>query len=180
MEIDARVQRTRTAIREALVSLVEEDGLGAVTHHRVAERSGLGRATIYRHCPTVEALVQEAVGCIDIALPPPDEPTFESQLVAIGRKFARDANDPAGAALLLGLMERAHHDLEARALQTAHINQMTDLLRVAAGDLAPRLDLELVVAQVLGPILFRSLVVGEPVDDAFVVEAARRALVGVL
>ena len=83
METDARVQRTRAAVRDALLSLVEEDGLGAVTHHRVAERAGLGRATVYRHFPTVESLVHEAIDCMDVVLPPADEPTSASGISAL-------------------------------------------------------------------------------------------------
>jgi AcrR family transcriptional regulator len=174
VETDPRVQRTQAAIRDALVSLVQADGLGAVTHQRVAEVAGLGRATVYRHCPTTEALLDQALDCMDVSLPEADGDTFEAQLIAIGRKMARDANDPAGAALLLGLMERAHHDQEYRDRQTAHIATVLDLLRVKADPGVG--DLELLVAQVLGPIVFRSLVLGEQVEDPFVEEVVRRAL----
>ncbi|MCU1486740.1 MAG: putative TetR-family transcriptional regulator [Actinomycetia bacterium] len=172
-ETDPRVERTRASIREALVALVEEEGLPALTHQRVAERAGIGRATIYRHCPTVEALVNEAMDCMDVALPPADDDTFESQLVAIGRKFARDANDPATAALLLGMMERAQHDPESRARQGVMVGRMVDLLQ----PMAEGHDVALVVAQVIGPLLFKALVVGERVEEDFVVEVVRRALV---
>jgi AcrR family transcriptional regulator len=171
-ETDPRVERTRAAIREALVSLVEDEGLPGLTHQRVAERAGIGRATIYRHCPTVESLVNEAMDCMDVALPPAEDETFEAQLVAIGRKFARDANDPATAALLLGMMERAQHDPDSRARQGAMIAQMVDLLE----PMADGREVELLVAQVIGPLLFKALVVGERIEDDFVVEVVRRAL----
>jgi AcrR family transcriptional regulator len=176
VDTDARIQRTRSAIREALVALVEEEGLPGVTHNRVAERAGIGRATVYRHLPTVHDLVREAMDCMDVALPQADEDTFESQLLAIGRKFARDANDRGVAGLMAGMIERAQWDPEARERQSALIARMVEQLRDVAGDSAASIDLELVLAQVLGPLFFRALVAGTPVDDDFVIEAVRRAL----
>jgi AcrR family transcriptional regulator len=175
-DTDVRIQRTRACIREALVALVAEEGLPGITHHRVAERAGIGRATVYRHLPTVEDLVREAMDCMDVALPEADDDTFESQLIAIGRKFARDVNDPAVAGLVAGMIERAQWDQESRERQTAMIGRMVEQLRVAAGDLARAIDIDLVVSQVLGPLFFRALVAGQPVDDEFVAQVVRRAL----
>lgn len=45
------------AIVEATVSLVAEIGLRAVTMAGIAERTGVGRATLYRYFPDVEAIL---------------------------------------------------------------------------------------------------------------------------
>ena len=84
-ETDPRVERTRAAIREALVSLVEEEGMAGLTHQRVAERAHLGRATIYRHLPTPEDLVHEAFDCMDASLPTPEECSCSMALVCADR-----------------------------------------------------------------------------------------------
>jgi AcrR family transcriptional regulator len=51
LHVDPRVVRTRLAVLEAATMLLRTEGPGAVTHARVAEAAGVGRATIYRHWP---------------------------------------------------------------------------------------------------------------------------------
>ena len=51
----------RRAVRDAIVEstwlLVEERGLLAVTMSEIADRSGIGRATLYKYFPDVEAIL---------------------------------------------------------------------------------------------------------------------------
>ena len=61
--VDARVLRTRNDILGAAIDVLTEEGLDAVTHHRLAEVSGYSRATIYKHWPTRDALFVDAFSC---------------------------------------------------------------------------------------------------------------------
>ena len=58
--LDARVIRTRHDILRAALDVLTEEGLDAVTHHRLAEVAGYSRATIYKHWPTRNALFVDA------------------------------------------------------------------------------------------------------------------------
>ena len=58
--LDARVVRTRSDILRAAVDVLTDEGLDAVTHHRLAEVAGYSRATIYKHWPTRDALFVDA------------------------------------------------------------------------------------------------------------------------
>ena len=58
--LDARVVRTRADILRSALGVLTEEGLDAVTHHRLAEASGYSRATIYKHWPTRTALFVDA------------------------------------------------------------------------------------------------------------------------
>ncbi|MGI5171519.1 TetR/AcrR family transcriptional regulator [Spirillospora sp. CA-253888] len=58
---DPRVQRTRARLRAAILELVAEQGLDAVTVSAVAKRAGVNRATVYQHHPDVDALVVDAM-----------------------------------------------------------------------------------------------------------------------
>jgi AcrR family transcriptional regulator len=58
--LDARVLRTRNDILRAAIDVLTEEGLDAVTHHRLAEVSGYSRATIYKHWPNRTALFIDA------------------------------------------------------------------------------------------------------------------------
>jgi AcrR family transcriptional regulator len=55
------VEEHRHAVREATmratVDLVAEQGLRGVTMSQIAERSGIGRATLYKYFPDVEAIL---------------------------------------------------------------------------------------------------------------------------
>ena len=59
---DPRVERSRQAILEATLQLLARDGdVGSLTVEAVAARSGVAKTTIYRHWPTKQALVVDAV-----------------------------------------------------------------------------------------------------------------------
>ena len=55
--IEAHRQDVRDAVMDATASLVTEQGLLSVTMSRVAEESGIGRATLYKYFPDVEAIL---------------------------------------------------------------------------------------------------------------------------
>ncbi len=47
--IDPRIERTREALRGALMALIEEKGFDAISVQDIAERAGVNRATFYLH-----------------------------------------------------------------------------------------------------------------------------------
>lgn len=53
---DRRIERTKTALREALVSLMTEKGYDAVTVQDIIDRANVGRATFYAHYDGKQAL----------------------------------------------------------------------------------------------------------------------------
>jgi len=57
--IDPRVERTRRAIWNALLTLSLERGFHAVTVAQIARRAGINRSTFYAHFPDRQAVVRE-------------------------------------------------------------------------------------------------------------------------
>jgi AcrR family transcriptional regulator len=55
--IDAHRRAVRDATLDAAASLVAEQGLRAVTMSQIAERTGIGRATLYKYFPDVDAIL---------------------------------------------------------------------------------------------------------------------------
>ena len=55
--IDAHRSSVRDAVLDAVGAMVSERGLAAVTMSGIAGRSGIGRATLYRHFPDVESVL---------------------------------------------------------------------------------------------------------------------------
>ena len=58
---DRRVERTRTALKQALYELIDEKGYDQVTVEEITERANLGRATFYLHYRDKEDLLLEDV-----------------------------------------------------------------------------------------------------------------------
>src|SRR5512146_975070 len=56
---DRRVQRTRQALREALLSLMKEKNYNAITVEEITAHANLGRTTFYLHYQDKEALLLE-------------------------------------------------------------------------------------------------------------------------
>jgi AcrR family transcriptional regulator len=55
--IEAHRREVREAIMDTTAALVAEHGLLSVTMSRVAEETGIGRATLYKYFPDVEAIL---------------------------------------------------------------------------------------------------------------------------
>lgn len=58
-QMDRRVVRTRAALRQALIELVEERGLDGFSASHLCERAGLNRGTFYNHCTGKEDLITQ-------------------------------------------------------------------------------------------------------------------------
>ena len=135
--IEAHRAAVRDATLDTTADLVARHGLRAVTMSEIAERTGIGRATLYKYFPDVEAILaawheREISGHLE-------------QLAA-----ARDeAEGPAGrlravleAYALIARESHAQHDAELAAVlhrgeQTAHAEQqlrsmVRDLIAEAA------------------------------------------------
>lgn len=57
--IDRRTSRTRRALRDALVTLIEEKGYESITVEEITNRADLGRATFYLHYKDKDDLLLE-------------------------------------------------------------------------------------------------------------------------
>src|SRR5450759_5946872 len=55
--IEAHRHAVREATLDTTAALVAEHGLGSVTMSRIAEETGIGRATLYKYFPDVEAIL---------------------------------------------------------------------------------------------------------------------------
>jgi AcrR family transcriptional regulator len=139
--IEAHRREVHETILEAAAALVAEDGVRGVTMSEVADRAGIGRATLYKYFPDIEAILLAW-----------HERKVAEHLSLLAE--ARDSVDGARAqleAVLLTYAEvvraaAAHHepDLEAILHRSEHVTearrQLHRLVRdmvvqgVAAGD----------------------------------------------
>jgi AcrR family transcriptional regulator len=59
--MDRRVQRTRKLLREAMMSLIMEDGYDALSIQDITEKANLGRATFYLHFKDKDELLLDVM-----------------------------------------------------------------------------------------------------------------------
>lgn len=161
---DARVVRTRAAVLEAGARLLFTEGWHAVTHLRVAEEAGVGRATMYRHWPAVEDLLSDVlVDCQEPWEAGPPTGDLHADLVAELDTFADALQQSKLPEIIVAAMERASTDPRVQAMH----DSMTEISRtplwtvVAAaierGELEPTLDKQTAAAHTLGPLLYQCL-----------------------
>ena len=62
---------TRERIVEATAALHYEQGVAATSYVQIAERAGVGPATVYRHFPTLGSLVSACGANVQDAMQPP-------------------------------------------------------------------------------------------------------------
>ena len=171
---DPRRARSRAAALGAAREILAAEGWDAVTYQRVAEQSGLGRVTLYRHWPHPSCLLHDAIA--EEATAAHIEPTGDLRADLIGELevFRFELADRHFAPVLATLIDRAEWDRAFHDLKTSLVRQATTVFRavlragVTAGSLEPETDVDAVVAELVGPLTYRRLVSGEAVSGGFV------------
>jgi AcrR family transcriptional regulator len=171
---DRRVERSRRAILDATRELLAQDGdVRSLTVEAVAARSGVAKTTIYRRWRDKWELALDAV-MIDM-LPRFDEPvdvgdTRKELLTFVNSVVRMMASTPMGPAMQ-GLVSQIATDPDLARVYREQVVQprLTQLAPViqrgiARGDLRADTEVRLVHELLLGPIFYRLLLSGAPLD----------------
>lgn len=125
--IEAHRREVREAILDTTAALVAEHGLRSVTMSQIAEETGIGRATLYKYFPDVEAIL--------LAWHERQVRAHLEQLVQL-RDQAGDARKRLEAVLeAYALIQHEHHGTELAVLlhRGEHVaraqQQLTDFIR---------------------------------------------------
>jgi AcrR family transcriptional regulator len=161
--------RTPTILR-TVIELVDEAGYDHLRIQDVADRAGVGLATIYRRWPTKQALFIDALRAKTFDLP--DTGDVRADLVSIFERMAASLQPDKGQ-LVPGCLAVARDEPEVlEALRDNALCSMRDHLRrliaKEVGDDDP--DLELRVDMAPGILLHRSMLYGESIEDHAVLE----------
>jgi AcrR family transcriptional regulator len=153
------------AILGAVIELIDEDGYDRLRIQDVADRAGVGLATIYRRWPTKQDLVIEALRAKSVDLP--DTGDTRADLLTIYTLMAR-AFTGSGAQLVPGCLAVARDEPEIlQALRDNTLCGVRDHLRRLisrqVGEDDPDLDLRVDFGP--GVLVQRSLLFGESIDD---------------
>ncbi|HEY1625028.1 MAG TPA: TetR/AcrR family transcriptional regulator [Streptosporangiaceae bacterium] len=172
---DRRSEKSRQAILNAADDLLVEVGYAAVTIEGIAARAGVGKQTIYRWWGSkADVLMDNYTSDAQEQLTPVQTGQIDAELREYLRKLVEFlTTDPAGM-VLTSLIGQAQHDKEMAAVfrrdhLSAQLNWERDMLRrgIERGQLPADLDLDRALAELFGPVYYRVLVTGEPVDADF-------------
>ena len=169
---DRRAERSKEAILDATRELLAEEGdVGSLTVEAVAARSGVAKTTIYRRWRDKWELALDAV-MIDM-LPrfadPVDVGDTRKELVTFVQAAVKNLSTPPSA--MQGLASQIATEPElARVYREQVVEPRREQLRpviergIARGDLRPDTDVRLVHELLLGPVFYRLLFSGGPID----------------
>ncbi|MGI8335057.1 TetR/AcrR family transcriptional regulator [Actinomadura scrupuli] len=171
-ETDPRVTRSRARVLDAVASLLVEKGVRGVTVEAVMARSGVARATVYRHWPTRQALVLAGLRHL---LPPPVPQTtvagtLSQRLTSVLGELARQMEVEPWAHAVPALLDAARLEPEIATVTAQFVADRQAPIRavlqeaVEAGSL-PGLDIGIALAQLTGPLVYRRLITSEPLDE---------------
>jgi len=170
-----RSAAARDAALKAAAALLAEGGLAKLTMDGIAARAGIGKRTIYRWWPTkgavaVEAFLADLSPRVEFNNTASAAADIRNQLLTVGVVYRGTAGRTVREMVALG-------QTDAAMLATFLANYIEPRRRlveavlkrgIANGEFRPTLDFSVVVDSLYGPLFFRLLVTGAPLDDAFV------------
>ncbi|MBW3605036.1 MAG: TetR/AcrR family transcriptional regulator [Actinobacteria bacterium] len=181
--IDPRITQTRRVVREAVLDELADAGFGGLTVESVAARAGVGKSTIYRHWRDRLDLVADALEQLNRQPgPQPDGGTARKQIEQLVHHFATAMGDPRLSATVPALIEAAERDASIAEFFHRYNAQRRQTLvdaiaaGIEAGELPGHLDSELTALALIGPILYRRLMTGEPLSTAQVTDLVATAI----
>ena len=162
---------------QAVSALLGEVGFRGLSIDLVAQRSGIGRATIYRRWKTVPVLALAAFEfALGPGLPAPDHGDLRSDLVHLYRRFAKVLGQSDWARMLPAIIEAAKRDPDfaamlARLDQERRTNSIAILKRAQArGELSASANLDWIIDALSGPLYYRFLIAGGSMAEPGFVE----------
>ncbi|MCW3473037.1 TetR/AcrR family transcriptional regulator [Limobrevibacterium gyesilva] len=181
-----RSDATRQSVLRAAFELLTEGGLARFTIEGVAARSGVARTTIYRWWPKKGALAME--GFLEATAPEirfPKTTSAVADMKAQLRLCAKLLRGRAGR-IICGVIVEGQTDPETIAafiegyLQPRRREARAILQRgIDSGEMRPDLDMSALLSALYSPMHLR-LLLGEPIDDAWVDSLADTVLQGCL
>jgi AcrR family transcriptional regulator len=178
--------RVDRAILEATRELIAERGVHEFRTEDVAFRAGVGKGAIYRRYPSKDELVTAAVGAlVDEQIQLPDTGSTRADLLALmGEAVELYRGSVAGRLMPSLVSAMAQRPELARAVRDGFLagrrGALAHVLRrgIERGDLRSDLDLEFALDVFGGPLFYRLLITGGPIDEQLAEAVAELILRG--
>jgi AcrR family transcriptional regulator len=168
-----RDARTNRAILRATLELIAERGVHGFRTQDVAARAGVGKGAIYRRYRSKDDLVMASVAAlVDEEIVVPDTGSTRADLDALMHEAVELYGGSLPGRLMPNLVSAMAERPElARAVREGFLirrrQALTAVLRrgVERGDLRRDVDLELALDVLGGPLFYRLLITGGPLDE---------------
>lgn len=174
------------AILAASYDLLAEFGFEAVTVDKIAERAQVSKATIYKWWPNKAAVVMDGyLAAANARLPVPDTGSTYDDILIHATNVTRFLASREGIIITELLGEGQFDAGLAEAYRERYFRprrlEARGLLEkgIARGDLKQDLDVEVSIDLIYGPIFYRLLVTGDPLNEAYVRQLVTLAFGGV-
>ncbi|MFE1170983.1 TetR/AcrR family transcriptional regulator [Streptomyces sp. NPDC058773] len=173
-----RTARTRQAVLTAVFQELGEGGFAGLTMEKVAQRSGIHVATLYRRWRSIEGLVCELLADLSSGVPLPDSGSLPTDLHTLARSIADFYGEARMSSLIEAVVSAAARDPQAAAVLRSFFSERMALatrmvLRaVDRGELPVDTDPEGVLSALGAPFCYRILIARRPVDRDLAESAA--------
>lgn len=180
-----RDARADEAILTAVVEILTEVGFNGLTIDGVAQRAGVGKATIYRRWESKEQLVLDSLTPDRLLVPEPDTGSLRGDLLAYYLPLTEPDAQQGAIRLMPALAAEAAVDPRlAERLRAFVSDRRSPVARIIErardrGEVDADLDVELAIDLLTGAIMYRLYFSGLPVDPPMVeemVDRVRRAI----
>jgi AcrR family transcriptional regulator len=167
-----RDPRVDQAILTSVLQLIGERGIRELRLDDVADRAGVGKATIYRRYRSKNELITAAVSALVNEIEVPNFGSTAADLLELMRGAVAVYSDPVAAGVMPDVVRSVRLDPAlAQALRDGLVAGRRAALHqvlergVARGDLDADLDFELALDVLGGALFYRLLITGAPLDD---------------
>lgn len=169
---DPRIERTRKRVLTAARQLLHQGGPTAITYSALAEHSGVGRATLYRHWPVLDELWSDVVAEGGRQMKLELTGDLRSDLTRALQAMASRLASADRRASMIAMMQRAQWDESTQRF--VHMAQERSPVRqaltraVSDGTLPSCLDIDVAAALLSGPLLHQVFLTGGAIDTPFI------------
>ncbi|MGB5433694.1 MAG: TetR/AcrR family transcriptional regulator [Acidimicrobiia bacterium] len=180
--VDPRIERTRTVVLQTAVEIVAEQGFAGASIDAIAQRSGVARSTIYRHWPQKMDLLLEAVGSAAGDIGSLTVGDLREDLIAVSTHLAELLGSEPRGSVMASIILESRREPALDELRRKLIAQRQLAVERVIGDAMSRGDLrdteraDVIANDLAAQIMFRSLVLRESMDRAWIEDLVDRVL----
>ncbi|MFI2284378.1 TetR/AcrR family transcriptional regulator [Nocardia beijingensis] len=164
------------AITEAVLAELAEVGYGRLSMEAVARRAGVSKPTVYRRWRSKEEMVAALASTLAVAAAEtPDTGTLRGDVLAYLESAAGMLSHPLASRVIPDLLaEASRNPALAQSLligaRDTRRERAADMLRraIARGELPAELNIDLALDVLAGPLYWRLMIVGIPIEPDYV------------
>jgi AcrR family transcriptional regulator len=182
--VSPRPRRSQEVVLETTVDVIAEQGVMGMSVDTVAARSGVSKATIYRHWGSRARLIHAAIQSLQPEAVEADTGSLRGDLIALLQHLVAYFDSPTVAQVFPSFLDAAVRDVELAELRQETLRmgrasfERVVRMGIARGELPDDVDVHLVVDLARAPIIYRRVVAQVPVraaDVAPVIDAVLAA-----